>query len=227
MRLRRFWTTAEEALLRAQYPNTPTKNLARQLRRPLSSVYQHAASLGLTKSAAYLASPAAGRTNGRQGIGTRFPPGHVPANKGLRRPGWGPGRMKSTQFQPGVRLGVAAKNWRPVGTILTDTEGHQRIKVREAHPGEAYGFGNVRVWPLLQRHVWEQANGPIPSGHAICFKDGDKARCAIQNLECISRLELMRRNSVHRYPKALSHTIQVLGALKRQLRKRTNHAQHD
>ena len=218
--MRKFWTADEDALMRRLYPDTPTAKLAEQLGRPLASTYQRAATLGLKKSEAYLASPAAGRTTGRHGMGTRFAKGQAPANKGLRRPGWGPGRMKSTQFKPGVRLGVAAKNWQPIGSIRSDPEGYQRIKVRDAVKGEHYGFGNVRVWPLLQRHVWEQAHGSIPAGHAVTFRDGNKANCDLGNLELVSRADLMKRNTIHNYPKPIAQAIQLLGALKRQIRKR-------
>lgn len=219
---RQRWTADEDATLTRRYPDEPTARIAADMGRKLGSVYQRAAALGLKKSAAYLASPAACRTNGRQGVGTRFEKGHVPANKGLRRPGWGPGRMKATQFKPGVRQGIAAKNWCPVGTIRVDAEGYQRIKIREGQPGDrVYGFGNVSIWPLLQRHTWEQAHGPIPAGFAVVFKDGNKANCALDNLELVSRADLMRRNTVHNLPKPLAQTIQLLGALKRQIRERT------
>jgi hypothetical protein len=218
--VRRAWTTAEDETLRRLYPNTRTAEIAQRLGRNLSGVYQRAYVLDLHKSAEFFASPAAGRTNGRQGLGTRFGKGHVPANKGLRRPCWGPGRMKETQFRKGVRMGIAAKNWRPVGTILPDADGYLRIKVREAQPGERYGFGNVRVWPLMQRHVWEQVHGPIPPGHNVCFKDGDRSNCAIDNLELVSRADLMRRNSYHNYPAPIPEVIQLIGALNRKIRRR-------
>lgn len=220
---RQRWARAEEAVLRARYPHEPTTRIARAVGRSVKAVYQRARALGLRKTDEYLASPAAGRTNGRQGMGTRFQKGHTPANKGLRRPGWGPGRMKDTQFKRGERRGLAALNWCPVGTIKTDSDGYQRIKVREAHAGEACGFGNVRVWPLLNRHVWEQAHGPIPPGYVVIFKDGDKANCALDNLALVSRADLMRSNSVHNYPKPLTAAIQLLGALRRQIRERTEH----
>jgi len=38
-------------------------------------------------------------------------------------------------------------------------------------------------WVLYHRHVWEQANGPIPDNYCIRFKDGDKMNCNISNLE--------------------------------------------
>jgi len=207
-------------VIRARVPHEPTAMVARALGRSLSSTYQRAHVLGAQKSAAYLASAEAGRLGHGQGGATRFRPGNVPANKGLRRPGWGPGRMKATQFKPGVRQGVAAKNWRPVGTILSDSEGYQRIKVREARPGEPYGFGNVRVWPLLQRHVWAEAYGPIPPGHSVVFRDGNRRHCALENLELVTRAELMRRNSIHNLPPELKETVQLLGRVKRQIRKR-------
>ena len=226
---RRFWTAAEDESLRGRYAETPTVVLARELQRTERAIYMRAKALGLSKSAEYLASAASGRLQraDHRGRACWFPKGHVPHNKGLRRPGWGPGRMKATQFQPGERRGVAAKNWQPISTVREDAEGYLRIKVREAVSGEAYGFGNVRVWPLLQRHAWEQAHGPIPPAHAVCFKDGNRHNCALGNLELVSRADLMRRNSVHNLPAPLPQTIQLLGALKRQIRKRTNGEEQD
>lgn len=224
---KRLWTPADEDRLRALYPHQPTAAVAAALGRSCPSTYNRARQLGLTKSDAFWASPASGRTNGRQGIGTRFVKGQAPANKGLRRPGWGPGRMKETQFRPGTRQGAAAENWRPIGTTAVDAEGYWRIKVREAAPGEPHGFGNTQAWPLLHRHRWAEAHGPIPPGHAVVFRDGDRTNCALENLELVSRQELMRRNSVHRLPAPLVQTIQLLGAVKRQIRRRERHATHD
>lgn len=217
---RKPWTAQEDAIIRQRVPQERTSDVAAAIGRTVPSVYQRARQLGVVKSPEYLASPAAKRTNGLQGMGTRFQKGHVPANKGVKRGrGWAPGRMADGQFKPGQRSGVAAKNWRPVGTIL-EADGYLRIKVREAVKGEAYGFGNTRVWPLLQRHVWEQANGPVPANHAIAFKDGNPKNCALDNLELITRQDLMKRNSVHNLPAELKATVQLLGRVNRQIRKR-------
>lgn len=227
---KRLWTTEDDERMRREYPDTPTADLARALGRSTCAVYNRAWNiLGLTKSAAYLASPHACRLRRGDNVGApyRFKPGQAPPNKGLRRPGWHRGRMRETQFKAGARAGAAARNWRPVGTILADTEGYRRIKVREATPGEAYGFGNVRVWPMLQRHVWRQAHGPIPKGYVVCFKDGDKTNCALENLEVVSRRDLMARNTVHNLPKPLVDTIQLLGALNRKIRSRDAREKQD
>lgn len=219
---KRLWNPEDDALLVARYPNERTFFVARDLRRTVSSAYQRASLLGLVKTAEYLASAEACRLRRGDHVGaaTRFPKGHVPANKGLRRPGWGPGRMKDTQFKPGVRQGIAARNWRPVGTVLVDSDGYLRVKVREARPGEAYGFGNSRAWPQLHRHAWERVHGPVPPGHAVFFRNGDRRDVRLENLQLVSRRELMARNTVHNLPKPLAQTIQLLGALNRQIQRR-------
>ena len=191
---RRIWTEADRAMLADLYPSHPTKLVAAKLNRDVSSVYALAGKLGLKKTDTFLASPESGRLHkGQTRPGTektQFPKGHVPANKGLRRPGWAPGRMAETQFQKGCRSGIAARNWVPIGTVKADAEGYLRIKVREAEYGkEATGYGNTRVWPLYHRHVWEQANGPIPKGHLVVFRDGNRNNVALENLEMITMRE--------------------------------------
>lgn len=225
MRRRRYWTEKEIQLLSDLYPNTQTKKIADQLGRTLTTVYQKADRLGLKKSEEYLAGPEACRLRRGDNIGAayRFKAGQTPANKGLRRPGWAPGRMKETQFKKGQRTGKAAENWMPIGSIRVDAEGYLRIKVREGEYGkEATGFGNTKIWPLLARHVWEQHNGPIPPEHVVAFRDRDRSNCAIENLELVSRADLARRNSMwnpDRYPRELAEAIQLSGALKRKLRR--------
>lgn len=217
---RRHWTATEDATVRRLYSDTPTAQLARQLGRPVGSVYQRAYLLGLHKSDAYLASPAAGRTNGRQGMGTRFPKGHVPANKGLRgRKGWAPGRMAEGQFKKGVRQGVAVRLYKPIGTERVCKDGYLQRKVNDDLPLQAR-------WKFVHLIVWEAAHGPVPTGHAITFINGDRRDLRIENLACVSRADLMRRNTVHNLPKPLASAIQLLGALKRQVRRRDG-AQQD
>lgn len=226
----RPWTAGELSRFQALYPIQSTQKVAQLLGRSVYSCNGAASKLGLRKTKEYLQSPEACRL--RRGAGqehpgyrTQFREGQIPANKGLRRPGYSRGRMKETQFRKGQRTGMAARNWRPIGTVLADTEGYLRIKVREAvHGKEATGFGNVSVWPLLQRHVWEEHKGPIPAGHVIAFKDRKRENCAIENLECIPRSELARRNQMWgRLPDELVQAIVLNGAIKRKLRE----AQHE
>lgn len=209
---KRLWSEADDARLRCDYPDTPTETLARELRRTLASTYNRAKLLGLTKSEAYLASPAACRLRrgDHVGVAYQFKPGQAPLNKGLRRPGWGPGRMKATQFKPGLRI------WhqRNVGdTRVVDGYIYRKIAETPRVPW-------TRNWKLDHWLVWEAAHGPVPAGHNVAFKNGDRTDIRLDNLECISRRAQMARNTVHNLPQPLKHTIQVLGQLTRRIREK-------
>ncbi len=218
------WSPDDLRRLAELYPVFLTRDVAKRLNRTIASVYGTAGKLGLAKTPEFLRQHCRLKKGHTIGRVSQFAKGQVPFNKGLRRPGWSVGRMKETQFQPGQRTGKAALNWKPIGTILADHEGYLRIKVREAVYGkEATGFGNSKVWPLLNRHVWEQHKGPIPPKHVVKFKDGDRSNCAIENLYMISMADNCRANSMWAVlPRELAETIQLAGALKRQIRTRTN-----
>lgn len=210
---RRAWTSEDDAVMRARYPDEPAAQLATELGRSIGSVYQRAQTLGLAKSAAFLSSTQSGRLRNGAGAATRFPKGHVPHNKGVRQPGWAPGRMAETQFRPGERRGVAVRLYRPIGTERVSKEGYRERKINDDLPAN-------RRWRAVHLLVWEEANGPVPSGHAVVFRNGNKRDIRIDNLELISRGELMSRNTVHNLPKPLAQAAQLLGAVRRQIKRR-------
>ncbi|MGD9671692.1 MAG: HNH endonuclease signature motif containing protein [Hyphomicrobiaceae bacterium] len=215
---RRSWTSAEEAELRARYPHEPTAALARALDRTVKSLYQRAQALGLRKSEHYLTSAAAGRLQpgcDNPGRAHQFRPGHVPANKGLRHPpGWAPGRMAASQFKPGHIAGKAAQLLLPVGAEVIDPEGYRKRKVRDdAPPNQAR-----KNWAFVHVLVWEAAHGPVPPAHVVMFRNGNKADIHLGNLELITRADLMRRNSIHRYPPELKSTIRAVSQLAKKIR---------
>ena len=204
------------------YSNNPTSAVAIALNRSVAATYNAAFKLGLEKTPEFIAAHCRLQKGDTLGREHQFKKGQTPFNKGLRRPnGWAPGRMSDTQFKKGNRTGQAAKNWKPIGTIAVDNEGYFRVKVRDAiHGKEETGFGNTDVWPLLNRHTWEQHKGPIPPGHIVIFKDGDRSNCAIENLDILSKADNARRNSMWaRLPRELAEVIQLSGALKRKLRR--------
>ncbi len=49
-------------------------------------------------------------------------------------------------------------------------------------------------WMLYNRYVWQKHHGEIPAKHVIIHKDKNTLNCNIENLECISMAENMRRN---------------------------------
>jgi hypothetical protein len=208
------WTPEQLELLRKLYPDTPTRDVAKVCGHSLCSTYGYAQKLGLEKSQAFRDSPASGRLKFRLHVGepTRFPKGHVPANKGLRRPGWsvGRGRMQTTQF----KKGALPHTWSPIGTEVTRKDGYVWVKVSEdVKPAR-------RNWKSKHQAVYEAAHGLIPPRHVVVFKDGNKRHFELANLELVTLAVHMRRNTVHNLPPELVQVIQLRGAVTRQINRR-------
>ena len=135
---RRLWTAQELAIVREMYPDRPTVEIAERLGRgrTLTKVYGIASKLGLHKTPEYAAALLASQSRCLQAGGTpfRFPKGHPPANKGTRRPGYGPGRMKETQF----KKGSVSSRWDPerycVGALRMNADGYVDMKIRAIIP---------------------------------------------------------------------------------------------
>jgi hypothetical protein len=198
--------------LRTLYTENPTREVARIFGLAIHQVDGCASRLGLRKSAAYLATSEAKRFHRgeHRSRATEFKPGQVSHNKGTRRPGYAVGRMATTQFKKGTRNGQAALHYKPLGSTRINGDGYLDRKVAET------GYP-PRDWRAVHILMWEEQHGPLPSGHAVVFKDGDRTHIEIDNLECITRAELMRRNTIHRLPKELVEVIQLKGALKHRI----------
>ena len=219
----RIWEPADDEQLRTLYPDTPTPDVARALGRSICAIYGRVGTLNLRKSAAYLAGPHAYRLRRGDNVGKayRFAKGHVPANKGMRRPGWGPGRMKATQFKKGQCSGQAARHLMPLGsTRLIDGYLYRKVSAVRNVP---YSVN----WKPEHYLLWIAAYGPVPNGHKLRFVDGDRTHVWLENLELVTAASMMRRNSIHNLPPELDKTIQLLGALNRQIRRRNASQEQD
>ena len=75
--------------------------------------------------------------------------------------------------------------------------------------------------------VWESEHGPIPEGHSVIFRNGDKQDIRLENLELVSKGELMKRNTVHRLPKDLANVCLLKGALTRQIKRSSTREKPD
>lgn len=217
MMRRRPWIKKEDRALRTLYPHLRTADIARILGRPQSSIHGRAAKLRIKKSAAFNASPLSGRLvkgYAHRGIAHRFSKGHVPANKGSRRPGWSAGRMRETQFKKGHFPANRDPDFYVIGALRVNADGY--IDMRISFDKGAHG------WKPLHRILWEDAHGPIPKGHALCFRDRDPLNVCLENLELLTRAELMTRNTIHHLPPPLKTAIHALGQLKRRI-----HEAHD
>lgn len=183
---RQRWSRLAERRLRELYPDLSTADVAQRLGRSVSAIYGRARKLGLTKSAAYLASPAACRLRRGDNVGAacRFLKGHVPANKGKPMP-----------FHPNsaamrFKKGRVAENLKPLGTERISKDGYVEIKVDQVNP---YTGAQGR-FVLKHRHLWEGIHGPVPKDMALKAIDGNRQNTDPSNWELVSRGLLPRLN---------------------------------
>ena len=205
---KRFWTPAEEQQLTKLYPATPMPELITRFQRDDRAIYSKARSMGLARSAEYLASEHACRLRRGDNIGAayRFQKGHTTWNAGMK--GWQAEGCQATQFKAGQVNGMAAQLLQPVGAERITKDGIRQRKIREDGPPQ-------KRWRAYHAILWEEHHGPIPAGHIVVFRDRDMTRIEIDNLELITRAENMRRNTIHRYPPELKSAIRTLKKLKR------------
>ena len=144
-------------------------------------------------------------TRFKHGNKTSFKPGNKPWNAGLK--GWDSGgRSAETRFKKGNK----PHQWKPIGHERITDEGYLQRKVADTGQSKR-DYVNVH-WLL-----WIEHHGEIPEGMIIVFKDRNPQNIVIDNLECISRSENMRRNTVHRLPKEVVLAAQLVGAINRKL----------
>jgi hypothetical protein len=210
------WNGELDDWLRDLYPNHPTAKIALFLGLRPSQVYNRAKALELKKSATYLASPEAGRLTGKdtRGGSTRFQKGNAAWNKGTKGIVGVQEACRATQFKPGIRQGVAVKLYQPIGTERVSKDGYLERKTNDGLPLQ-------KRWRAVHLLVWEDANGPIPSGHKVSFKDGDKRNVCLDNLELLSNAEMMKRNTRHNLPPEVNEVIQLRAVLTRHINKRS------
>lgn len=212
---RHHWTPEHLAMLRTHYPSLHTTELAERLGVTLKQVYAKANRMGLRKGPAFLASSKSGHIlkGGSLSQQHQFTPGQTPWNKG--RSYQAGGRSVHTQFQKGNQPHTTL----PLGAyrVVTDKSGHQHM---EQKTGTTSGTNNLR-WTPVARLVWQAVHGPLPAGHIVVFKPGERTT-VLENitpdrLECISRKQNAQRNHPSSSNPELGRLIQLKGAITRQV----------
>lgn len=130
-----------------------------------------------------------GISSGRTG---QFKPGQKPWNTGTHYVAGG--RSAETRFKPGQK----PKTWVPIGTEVRDRDGYLKRKIKDdAEPGMS------RLnWKFVHVLMWEGEHGPVPGGHAVLFRNGDKTDIRLENLVLVTRQELLwlNRNGLAHLP---------------------------
>lgn len=212
MSARAIWTADQVALLVEQYPHEETDKLAELLGMTISQTYTKASHLGLKKSQAYLDSPSSSRLRRELNIGAahRFQAGHTTWNKGMKG-------LQLSNEKNRFKKGHMPHNWNPVG--------HERLHDGYLQRKMTDTRNTRRDYVFVHKMLWIAHYGPVPKDHCVVFRDKNRQNIVIENLECISRAEQMRRNSYHNYPKEVAQLVQLRGALARKInRLETDHA---
>lgn len=199
---RRKLKPSQEKFLIDNYPFMYAKDISKELGITLSAVYNYAFSLNLKKDPSFRAMELKKQADRlkENGVAHRFVKGQAPPNKGQKMSKIVYEKVKATMFKKGQR----PVNWKPDGSERVDVDGYTLIKVNGK-------------FLLKHKYLWEQVNGPMPKGHAIVFKDGNRFNFNIENLECITRQELMLKNTIHKYPSELVGAIKILKNLKKKI----------
>lgn len=104
----------------------------------------------------------------------KFKKGHIPFNKGKK----GVNGVSSTVFKPGQ----IPYNFKPVGYIRYPKKANDYVMIKVANP---------KTWQQYHVYLWEKHNGKVPQGYNVIFVDGNNRNFSLDNLDIVSRAELL------------------------------------
>lgn len=217
------WSEDQLETLRRLYPNYKTEDIAFMLGQTLDATYRKANSLGLKKTAEFLAGPAGNAFARADNAGRlcRFQKGLVPWNKGVKGVAGMQPACRATWFKPGSKPHTTL----PIGSTKLDKSEVLLQKISDA-PGNS-----CKRWRAVHELVWVRVNGPVPPKHIVVFKPGMRTNVleeiTIDRVECISLAENMKRNTRHNLPPELNQIVQLKAVLTRQINKRIKHEQEE
>ena len=132
--------------------------------------------------------------------------------------------MKQTEFMSPEAIERTKATRFQKGNIPPNTHYDGKISIRNNKDDRPYKYVRVSLgeWKLLHHVIWEEQFGKIPEGMIIAFKDGDTFNTSIENLEMISMIENMLRNSRHNYPKEIIPSMVLNTQLQNKLKSLQN-----
>jgi hypothetical protein len=126
-----------------------------------------------------------GWLTGRTGC---FKKGNVSHNKGKPMPAHVKERASRTMFKKGNR----PHTYRGPGHERIDSkDGYVIMIVDEVNPWSGSSTRPVQK----HRYLWEQRNGPVPAGHVLKCRDGDKTNTDPENWESVPQAIMPRLNA--------------------------------
>ena len=88
----------------------------------------------------------------------------------------------------------------PVGTEKI-FNGFVYVKISETREKNKTHKAYHENWKMKAHYLWEKENGKIPKGYCLCYKDGNKLNCELENLYLLTPSELGKlvKNKVYGY----------------------------
>ena len=191
------WTEKHDAFLRKHYATMTAADIARKTKHSEKAVYMRARLLGLAKDPEFIRECGRKNTQHPNAVAHRFRKGQEPPNKGKRIHEFMTKEGIEASSRTRFRKGHLPANTKPIG--------YERINQKDGYVYVKVSMDEKMV--LKHRWVWEQANGPIPEGHNVMFRDGDRMNCNLENLELVSREEAARRQVGLETPEARKKRI--------------------
>lgn len=190
-------TPEEDQYIKENYLIYPVKTLADKMERHDTIIRRRIEQLGLVIPKELIE---------QRKKDSQIKKGTIPPNKGKKMSAELYEKAKGTFFKK--------------GHLPRNTKYDGYISIRLDNHGRPYA--HIRLsrgrFELLHRKIWMDANGPIPAGKILAFKNGDSTDIRLDNLQLITRKENMLRNSIQRYPEDLKSAIRTLGKLKKSIR---------
>lgn len=166
----RLWKVREIVWLKEHYPNYSLGTCAILLKRSEYSVKAKVTELKLKHSPEFMS---------KRRSATQFKKGHTTLK----------GKKWDDMYSPEVKE-----------RLLEQRKNQTRHKIGEIYFVKSKGrkfiyLGKEKGSIPYARYIWETANGKIPKGCSISFKDGNPLNVELSNLECLTKAQMIEKNS--------------------------------
>ena len=128
----------------------------------------------------------------------QFKKGMTPHNKGKPMP-----EATKAKIRTMYKKGNKPRNSKPVGSERVDKDGYLMVKVADGR----------REWKP-KHHIGLD----VPKGHKVIFIDGNKRNFEPSNLRVVSNAEMMKMNTMLRFPLELQNTLRAIKKLQRTIK---------
>lgn len=189
--MKRKLTDAEKELVRKEYPKGDLGKLSAQLGITVKSLYRRAHNMEVKRDPEMVLqnNQQLGKNMAHLNMGRLFQKGMPAHNKGKKQAEYMSPEKIAQTLATRFKKGQNPHNTRPIGYERINVDGYIEVKVRHDKNDSTSNF--------VQKHhlIYEKHFGALPDGYAVWFVDGDKQNFAIENLQSVSRAELLKKNS--------------------------------